>query len=252
MVQLLLFLASFNTLEHFAHKQTDGFTLQRVQFESKNPGGAVAVIPELNQPYHYLGCGNQCYAFLSDDGKYVLKLFKYASSPVSPALTKIPVLNTFKPFRPHRYQKMLWKRQRDIESYRLAFDRFREESGLIAAHLDPEANYPAITLYDKLRCKHTLNFSDCPFVLQHKAVPADQQFRAWRESPERLKIALEGLSNLFKKRIERGILDDDVNYHANIGFIGAKPIQIDPGNFKLGTVENPDEEISRLLEGLSP
>ena len=30
----------------------------------------------LAQQYHYLACGNQAFAFLSEDGRYVLKFFK--------------------------------------------------------------------------------------------------------------------------------------------------------------------------------
>ena len=246
-IKTVVFIAAFNAIEHFAHEQTDGFSLRRVQFHSPLQSGKTEYLPELNQPFHYLGCGNQCYAFVSEDGQYVLKLFKYASSPVPFAMTQIPLLNHFKPFKPNRYAKVLWKRERDFRGYELASNRFKEETGILTTHLTPTDHaYPTITLYDKLHCRLTLNLNEAPFVLQKRATPVYSQIQAWI-SAGKIDVAKEALHNLkllLKKRISLGLLDDDVHFYSNFGFVGTTPIQVDPGHFTVGITPDPDLEIA--------
>ncbi len=252
---LILFFIVFNSLEHFAHKKTDGFSLHRIQFnDSLIQGGNTQNIPELNQPFHYLDCGNQCYAFVSEDGSCVLKLFKYANPPIPRFLTTIPLLNRFKPFRPHRYEKLLWKQQRDFGSYKLAWDAFRNETGLIAIHLDPSrSNYPTVTLTDKLHCAHTLDLNKAPFVLQKKATPIYKQLRQWiaEGRTEQAKQGIANLVSLLKKRIEKNLQDDDVHFYSNFGFIGEQAIQLDPGHFTKGITSDPQQEMKAITKELT-
>jgi hypothetical protein len=251
---LALFLIAFNFLEHFAHKKTDGFSLQRIQFAAPLLQGNSEQLPELNQPFHYLDCGNQCYAFVSEDSRYVLKFFKYAKPSVPRFFTTLPVLNHFKPFRPHRFEKQLWKRERDFHGYQLAYNSFREETGLIAVHLDPiHHNYPTITLIDKLHCAHALDLNCTPFILQRKAIPIYKQLRAWVASGQtgEAKLGIASLINLLKKRMANNLQDDDVHFYSNFGFIGNQAIQLDPGHFIQGTVPNPELEMKTITSELT-
>ncbi len=248
----ILFVALFNLIESFAHKKTDGFSPQRIQFGTELTRGDALSIPQLHQPFHYLDCGNQCYAFASEDGKYVLKFFKYASSPIPRFLTRIPILNRFKPFRPHRFEKQLWKRQRDFNGYNLAYNSFQKESGLIALHLDPvHHQFPTITLTDKLNCVHHLDLNQTPFILQQKAVPIYKQLRTWIQAGK-IPLAKEGIANLIhllKKRIALNLQDDDVHFYSNFGFLGTEAIQLDPGHFTQGP--NPDHELDHITQELT-
>lgn len=250
---LALFVIVFNCLEHFAHKKTDGFSMQRIQFDAPISFGPAKQLPELDQPFHYLDCGNQCYAFISQDGLYVLKLFKYAQSPVPSLFTKIPLLNRFKPFRPHRLKKIAWKRQRDFCSYQIAHDSFSQETGLIDIHLTPTYHdYPTITLTDKLRCAHKLDLNMAPFVLQKRATPIYKQLRAWIAAgqQEEAKKGITSLLILLKKRINSNLQDDDVHFYSNFGFIGNEAIQIDPGHFTKGTSQDPALELKIITAPL--
>ncbi len=250
----ILFVIAFNFIENFAHKKTDGFSPQRIQFGTELSQGDAISIPELSQPFHYLDCGNQCYAFESQDGKYVLKFFKYASSPIPRFLTQIPILNRIKPFRPHRFEKQLWKRERDFNGYSLAYNHFRTESGLIALHLLPtDHHYPTITLTDKLNCIHHLDLNQTPFILQKRATPIYKQLRAWIQAGE-ISLAKEGIANLIdllKKRISLNLKDDDVHFYSNFGFLGQEAIQLDPGHFTQGTYPNPDLELEQITQELT-
>jgi hypothetical protein len=249
----ILFLIAFNFLENFAHKKTDGFSVRRIQFAQPLADGDPITRPELNQTFHYLDCGNQCYAFISEDKKYVLKFFKYANSPVPRALTKIPLLNHFKPFRPHRFERMRWKQQRDFKGYELAYNSFREEAGLIAVHLSPEGhNFPTITITDKLGCRLTLDLNHTPFILQQMTTPVYTQLRAWIAAGQ-VDLARQGIANiqnLLKKRIKLNLKDDDVHFYSNFGFVGTTAIQVDPGHFTKGTTEDPDLEMKKITAEL--
>ncbi|MGH2611500.1 MAG: hypothetical protein ACRDFB_00450, partial [Rhabdochlamydiaceae bacterium] len=250
---LALFLIVFNGLEHFAHKKTDGFSLQRIQFEAPLTQGTTECFSELNQPFHYLDCGNQCYVFVSEDGRYVLKFFKYAQPSIPHFLTTIPILNHFKPFRPHRFEKLRWKQQRDFQGYRLAYDAFRQETALIAVHLDPiHHNYPLITLIDKLHSPHRLDLNHTPFVLQRKAAPVYQQLRQWIKSDQidQAQKGITSLLNLLKKRMAHHLQDDDAHLHSNFGFIGHEAIQLDPGHFTQGPSANAELEMKIITAEL--
>jgi hypothetical protein len=169
-------------------------------------------------------------------------------------LTRIPLLNRFKPFKPNRHAKVLWKKERDFRGYELASDRFKEETGIVTTHLTPSDHaYPTITLYDKLNCRLTLNLNEAPFVLQKRATPIYPQLRAWiRDGKiDVAKEAIQNLKLLLKKRISLGLLDDDVHFYSNFGFVENSPIQVDPGHFTDGTTPDPDLEIAHITRELT-
>src|SRR3990172_8014289 len=60
------------------HWAKDGFHILRVRNApfgiGEDPPINAADLAALQQPYFYIGRGHQCYAFSSEDGKYVLKL----------------------------------------------------------------------------------------------------------------------------------------------------------------------------------
>jgi hypothetical protein len=251
-INFSLFLIAFNTLEHLCHQQTKGFFLERIQFSDEKPEASspdAATLSVLNQPFHYLNHGNQCFAFVSDDGKYILKFFKYVH-PASPLwISNIPLINRFKAFRQTRIDKVAWKRNRDFQGYQIAFDRFRNETGLVAIHLHPTKVYPTITLYDPLNIVHSLNLNNTPFILQKRATPIYEQFSSWIQNGEieKLKTGITDLVSLCALRISKDIFDDDVNFYSNFGFVEEKPIQIDPGHFILHS-SNPAELPTLLIE----
>lgn len=249
-INLSLFLIAFNTLEHLCHQQTKGFFLQRIQFQEQPSQASVpdpATLSALNQPFHYLNHGNQCFAFASEDGKYILKFFKYITPALPLWVAKIPLLNRFKAFRQTRIDKILWKRSRDFQGYQIAFDHFRSETGLLDIHLHPTTGYPTITLYDPLNISHSLDLNKTPFILQKRVVPIYEQFSSWIEKGDidTLKQGISDLARLCQARISKHIFDDDVNFYSNFGFCEGIPIQIDPGHFVLNST--PSSELSDLL-----
>ncbi len=249
-IKVSLFLIAFNTLEHLCHQKTKGFFLQRIQFGDEKPEPSApdaATLSVLNQPFHYLNHGNQCFAFVSEDGKYILKFFKYVHHTSPLWTSKIPLLNRFKAFRQTRIDKVVWKRNRDFQGYQIAFDHFRSETGLLDIHLHPTEVYPTITLYDPLNIVHSLDLNKTPFILQKRATPIYEQFSSWIQKGEidNLKQGITDLVDLCSNRISKHIFDDDVNFYSNFGFFEGKPIQIDPGHFVLNSTTT--SELPSLL-----
>jgi hypothetical protein len=251
-VNLTLFCLAFNSLEHFCHKETDGFSLSRIQFNEEKPETASAdpsILPLLNQPYRYFGRGNQSYVFISEDGQYILKFFKYVHHAAPVWTAKVPLLNKFKPFSLRKIKKIAWKRNRDFQGYRLAFEQFREETGLLCIHLHAsEKEYPVISIRDKFNIAHSLDLNQTPFVLQKRAVPAYTQFSSWIKNGE-IEKARQGIDRLFhlcRQRLAKNIEDDDTNFYSNCGFIGETPILIDPGHFIANPSLSPEAELKSV------
>lgn len=179
-------------------------------------------IAALSQAYRYLACGNQAFAFESEDGRYVVKFLKK------------------KLFQTHRFwdPKERWKkenkRMRDFASYCLAFNALKEETALCCVHLNPTSWLPQqLNLTDELGNHHRLNPNEISFILQRKAdlvyPTLDRLMQEGRI--DEAKQALSSLMALLATRAAKGIADSDPDLDKNFGFIGNQAVQIDIGRF---------------------
>lgn len=186
----------------------------------------------LNQPFTYLGKGGQAYAFVSQDGQYVLKLlkFKFLRPKAYNRLT------AFIPFMEDRVTYDVQGRQKKFyelyQGYKWAYQMNKEGSGLIYLHFNPTFNhFGAVTLYDKLGRKHQLELDQVAFILQEKGVLLDQLLH------EKLNVNdLEGAKNLLNQffdaivaQYNKGLYDRDYGHVHNAGFVRDRPIHIDMG-----------------------
>jgi hypothetical protein len=131
-----------------------------------------------------------------------------------------------------RFHKILSKIERDVTSYKIAYEKIPEETGLLYLHLYPHEGFnPQVTITDTLGIPHTLQLGQTSFILQRRAIPLATYFRQCtsRQARERaMHSVLQTLATCAKK----GILDDDPGIHRNIGFILDRPIFIDVGRLK--------------------
>lgn len=203
------------------------------------------IAPILQQRFFYLGEGSQIYAFLSNDGKTVLKLFKAKHN---------------KPYKWHRIfqefktkdwsqSQYKWKLkfQDTCRRYRMAFMDLKEETGLIYIHFQ----HTPLPLLVELRDKYTfqIDLAKYPFILQKKAVLAPDYIR---KNP----VGVQALKDFFQIRTLKGFSDPRQTLSKNYGFVEDQPIQIDPGKIEPFTGDcemeiekiqaNVDEWASRL------
>jgi hypothetical protein len=174
-----------------------------------NFGNEAAARRAATQPFRYLASGGQTDVFVSEDGLFVLKLFKNQPKKWIP----LPVY----------HKKKLKKLQRDIDGYRLAATTIPEESGLIFCHLT-KTPFGKITLYPQKGAARSIDLGSVEFILQKRAEPFDQYF-AQHPSKE----ALASMKKLLETLAEKNLDDHDPRLHKNIGMLEGKAILIDPG-----------------------
>ncbi|MBS0606257.1 MAG: hypothetical protein KF898_07975 [Parachlamydiales bacterium] len=243
--QITIIIAIIEFVPDFCFKQTDGFSVSRLQsaFPS-DPQWDTASMPAsdqtefekaISQKYLYLGFGGQCFAFESEDGQYVIKFFKHRLRKPQAWLFSLPLPEPLRSKCRKIHQRMLSKHYRDFSSYKLAYDSLKEESGLIAVHLNKTSDiHKSLSITDKLQISHQIDLDQTEFILQKKAKLVYPTIAQMMETGnfESARKSLHSILNLIVSRCQKGIFDEDPRIHCNVGLIGTEAIFIDVGRFK--------------------
>lgn len=259
----ILFCVCFFLVYKFCLQATDGFSIRKISTTLNSAKNESVSLP--NGPYRYLGKGAQVYAFVSDDGRHVLKFYRQNRAghplsflkPILPAKLGNQLQSTI--------EKRKAKRLKDLASFELAGRFLKRETGLEALHLRPSSSPLGAVIYDKIGVKHMLDLSQMQWILQKYAGPTFVCLENWiREGQEEVaKEQLSLLVALLKTRCEKGIFDKDPDIETNFGFTKEGPIQFDIGRFKIDpTRSNPDvyrsdlvritDKLCQWLEGRAP
>ena len=227
-------------VERLCHRATDGFAMVNIY---PPPGDhtlwqcSETLDPNLiSQTYRYYSCGSQSYIFLSDDGKTVLKFFKFQHIRIPPWLEYFPS----NPYLDTKRAKKRRALETTFNSITLAYDIFRKETGLLFIHLTKTHHLNTrIKLIDKIGKTHQLDLDLIPFLIQKKGTLAYQAIEHWIEQGEveKAKSGIKNLLSLALCRCKKGIFDKDPNFRTNFGFINDTPFQIDFGRFALDPLE---------------
>lgn len=233
---LILFALTFYSLSLFCHKQTGGFSPHKIQSHlSHNPYWDTPSqdLPILKQSFHYLGKGGQCYAFVSEDGTTVLKLFKMHNLRQYPLAYRLLLPFTVDSWRLKTLAHQQEKLRRTFTSCQIAYSKLQHETALLHLQLNPDATLPTITLIDKLGISHQLSLKNVPFALQKKGEKASVHLKALlREGKQsQAEELLDKVKNCISLRKAKGIGDYDPSFRKNIGLIDGEPFFIDIGNF---------------------
>ncbi|MBI2743400.1 MAG: hypothetical protein HYX48_05730 [Chlamydiales bacterium] len=235
LIVYLLFFASLLPLYRFCMRETAGFSISKISFAlPENVDGPSEFDREiLNQPFHFLGSGGQCFAFVSKDEKYVIKLLSRGVAPTF--LLDLPLPAFVKRAVAKRADYVESKWQRDQCSYQLALSELKEESGLLAVHLSHTSDLnKRLSIRDKLGIAHEIDLDSTAFILQKWAEPLftylEHEIRAGHI--EEAKLALKQTVDLLVRRCQKGIFDEDPRLHKNLGIAMNSPLFIDVGRFK--------------------
>jgi hypothetical protein len=214
------------------HYLKKGFSLRRVQClehlfsEDVNREAEEA----LQQTYRYLGRGRQCFAFVSEDGKYVLKFPRTD-------IYKTPFWVKALPFSSYREKLEKNHQIREtfiLNSFQLSLNELKKQTGLIATHLgQSEPRGKVLKIVDAMGYKYHLPLHKTLFVLQHKHPLLMQSFcSAFKEGKkEEAEKILDSLLQVIEERAQKGILNRDRSFLKNYGFDGETAYQIDIGSF---------------------
>lgn len=184
----------------------------------------------LGQRFSYFAKGKQCFVFISQDGKHVLKLFRFDACKI-PYGQKIA----------HRIKK--WRRgavedlhplatvlPKVMNSCKMAYTKAAPLTGLVYIHLNPKRGaLPILRIKDRLGRTHHLDPADYRFILQKKCDPLmPTLIHATPKERERL---LSSFSLLIHRLGDLGLKNIDPRLSCNFGFINGEAMALDVGNF---------------------
>ncbi|MBS0626657.1 MAG: hypothetical protein JSS09_00420 [Verrucomicrobia bacterium] len=223
-------------LGDLCQKQTKGFWLQNVFSSYPSDFHPTPLSEEesillpklLKQPFYFMKKGQQCFTFLSKDGKYVLKLLRWEKLE-PPFWTKwIPIKKSSS-----LIQERKRKKDFDFTSYKIAYTTLKEETGLLFLQLEPnpELDIP-LEIYDNIGIKHLIKTSQVSFILQKKVENFAPYFteKLSEKKPEDLYLFFSHLAKLLQNRFDRNIKDSDISIEYNMGILDGKPVLFDIGN----------------------
>lgn len=252
------------SIARFCHHATQGFALSKIQENliNSNPiptsEDQKAWLGSLKtQKFHYLARGMQSFAFESEDGQYVLKLFnnRYQRNiQFFSLLSHFPCIKTWALSRMHYFENKLCKA---FNSYQIAYDQMPQQTGLLYAHLYPTCDLPgSLTIVDPLNIHHQIDLNRVGFLLQKKATLVYPTLKTYLQNQDRdgAKKALSSLIELFFWKWRQGIADNDPLIRTNYGFCDGRAIQIDVGPLSpqnpLMDLEQYKKEIERITASL--
>lgn len=250
---VFLFLAAFVlSVGKFWYFSKDGFHINRIAYAlpKKNiPEKDLSIF--FQSPYHYLGRGRQCYVFVSQDDKYVLKIPRFDRY-------RLPFFWKAMPSFYDRKKKSIFLGRRDrldfvLESFRLSAEELSEETAVLFLHFHQTSSLPArFVIYDRLHRPFTIDLNQTAFVLQEKKqlmMPLFLQTLRENRTEDAQKLLLAFL-DIIDKRAQKGIFNRDPSFLKNFGWDGSKSIQIDIGSFWRKTQLSAQEAYSlSLIEG---
>lgn len=183
------------------------------------------------QTYYYLGSGNQCYAFISEDRMFVLKFFKTQNLFKNLGIGK-NFLSFFSKFvrKSDPSQQLVF--ERIFTSYKEAYQELSEETGLLYVHFNKTQDLKTkVCLIDNRGKKCLVNLDSTGFVVQRRAQKIFERVselarqQQWEEARQSFRVFFE----LIAARCKKGFADQNLRIRNNFGFLSGKAIQIDCG-----------------------
>lgn len=256
LLKILLVLVSFYAVSRFCHQQTRGFQITKIQ--SKHHADPHAQLPlpsgeeqeQLNaifsQPFYFLGSGGQCYAFVSEDQKTVLKFFKKHHIRFWKFLNRVTLPSALEGYRQKILHKTLHQSPAFFESCKISYLDLKERTGLIYLHLNKTDFFQKqLTIVDKLNIAHQIDLDSIDFALQRKAEFTKPKLKKLirKKLIDEAKQCIDSMVGLIVERCQKGIQDRDPNFRRNVGFVGLNAIEIDIGSYSRDDTLSLEEEL---------
>lgn len=210
----------------------------------------------LSHPFTYAGKGSQSYVFKSQDGKYILKFFKFKHLRPSWLIHFLPTISPLNEWKENEIKRKELLLNRIFDGYHLAYTEHQKQSALIYLHLnvDTSSNLPPVQVWDKLGVKQSIDLNTVPFILQ-KYVRTTRE--VLKEAIEKgnlplAKIYIRKIIDLYTDEYSKGMYDADHGLKTNTGFVQNEPVRLDVGKLtkdermKLSNVH--DQDLKQVLQ----
>lgn len=201
------------------------------QAEWEVPPASPEILSILHQTFTYLARGNQATVFESEDGQYVLKLFRTTRSPfrLIEKLKSLIAQWTHKKVKQDRFTKAF----KTFNAAHMAYTKAASLTEVLFCHLNlTENELPILTL--KAHRTFSLPLDRARFVLQKKVTPFATALLSARNDPEKMQGLIDSFFKLIAQRSALGIRNSDPNLPPNFGFLEGKAVEIDFGNYRQG------------------
>jgi hypothetical protein len=206
----------------------------RWQVHTPSPSEVAAIDQALDQPFDYLSKGCQSYVFLSRDGNYVIKFFKYQRFRPQTWFQPFTFIPSVKRYQQRKAIERKDKLDRVFRSCTIAYEHLPNEAGLVFLHLNKTPDWTkTLTIYDKMHLKHVLQLGDMEFIVQRRATllaPAVNALVANGKVDE-AETLIDRLFVMLLLEYARGYADNDHALMQNTGVLDGYPIHIDIGQF---------------------
>jgi hypothetical protein len=253
LLTFIFLISAFYGLSRLYFRLTDGFRLANItsafpyqkewEVHALDEQEQLVVSQVFNQPYFYLGKGCQAYAFLSQDGQYVIKFFKYQRYRLQSWLEYSPPLPALVQYKQEKLAKKWNKLDGFVKSWKIAFDYLKDETGLLFVHLNKTTHLnQSLVIFDKLGLKHTVALDQMEFCVQRCATMLCEVLMDYKQKEElpKAKQLIDRLLQLVLSEYKRGLADNDHALMQNTGVVDGHPIHIDVGQFVVHeTVKEP-------------
>lgn len=234
----------FITIRVTYYWMSDGFNVKKIentfpitddlQVLPPNTAEKASLDHICSQKFYYLAKGSQAYAFISQDKKYVLKLFKCYHLKPAGWLEMMPLFGKLNQMKDQALAKRQKKINTALNSYKIVSQMLQNECGLIYLQILPSSSFhQKVTIVDKIKREHPIDLANYGFIVQRRANLIYPKLASWIENKEldKAKKSLSSLIGLLVKRSLKGVQDSDPDLHKNAGFIGTDAIFIDLGSF---------------------
>lgn len=191
----------------------------------------------VSQDLTYLGRGAQCYAFVTQDGEYVFKLFKHHHLRPTTVLDQLPMPQTwFASYRERKAQQRQQKQEHLFASCKLAYEDLSRETGLVYIQLNRGAPWTGTKIHirDRFGKAHVLDLGNHEFMIQRRAIMAVDAINRLMNQKDTLgsQQCISQILCSLTDRCEKGIVDLDPAFNQNFGLAPEGAIQIDVGRFE--------------------
>lgn len=231
MIKKLLIASLFFSLlaAFYSSRDQGGFYPDRIlrQISWPNPSQDLSSLePLLDQRFTFIGSGTQSAALLGDDGKTVLKIFLNRSLKPKRRIKIRPLFELC--LEQHRGFLKLIEARDALRRYAMAFDRLKEESGLLATRLNPSQE-PHLSVRMALQdgTERIVSLKGAPFVLQQYVEPVEKCL-------ERETNVTPALKDLFYSMASKGCYERRRGFKllVNYGLLDGKAYLIDAGQIE--------------------
>lgn len=262
---LILLTIAFVSMNRFFLRHNKGFCIGQIYSTQPidgawDPSSYSSVSLEelediLTQSYSYLEKGHQSVVFESEDKNYVLKFYRFPSHMRVAGWMARPVTR----FTDKRKAIRNYDENKFVEtkkSHILAFKSLREESGLIAVHMNKSENCPyTVNIKDPLNHPYQVALKDTFFVVQKKGqliFPTLAELIREGKVTEAQSI-INNTTSFVLTRSLKGIKDEDPILEKNYGLLGSHLFQLDTGRLKISpSIKNIEDAKNEALTITEP